>query len=824
MAGDVFRSAADRTGAYEIKGPSHLTAVGVALAVLVTAPGHSPAWAWCRVSGTGRAQDERGYMRQEPIGLDQAMAWLKGVLQSRSPDCVSDIVLPTSSDGVANVLLPTRPAALEVVVRRDDGPRAGVPVTAYLEDEELTPFLPFRPENDHVKQLADTLSPIVMTGQDGVARFKHLLPGRYHVRVADADLCKRVEDCGNPSPREIWGAADGVPVFEGVSRVEVGFSKRAARGAFRVVEAAAVKSSRNLDVESDRGGPTGWDAQVGSAGVVQLGLSPLGLWPFTVKVGSGNWEFVPGKAYAAEVGVVGVSPNLGNFVSPLTMRQIGQASARITVLDAAGKPALAEVQLGIRGSLKPPERKETDPDGTVLFTGLMPDSGMVHVSLPDVPAVDLGDCTTRLSPAEALRGRVEVLDRQTALPSGREAALVMRAQPIGYIHGKLRQPAGQDAAAAHTNMLLSDQASLQGARLRHCPSTGEFLAGPFAAGIVHLGAVNGYPGFGLPETSAATEVEPGQVTELELIAPPIVPEQLGADGQVMNILPGGPRLMGHVFLADGVTPAWAARVLYYHPDYEEPVAFALTNARGETQMQSVVGRGLPSNFGGVAPPLAAPVVAALIPGSTGVAIVPAPAMPGDVLRIVLPAPLSTHGQVTIGGVAPVSRPGAIRVLAGYQGRGALDRLLSLDVTADPEGKFVLSGLTPGRYLVQATLDNIWLSPAVSMEVGSTDPAPPTLDISAPGAPIMLHLIDKTGHPVIGAAVDVERPTGPLADRLPAVQWISNSEGLIAFPTLETGRHLVHSVDDGTTLAIDVPALPAPLVESTMMLAARSVRQ
>ena len=209
MTEEVFRSGTDRAGTYQIKGPNDL---GVALAVFATAPGHTPAWLWCRTKQV--ATQYAVYVKEEPVRLAQVAAWLMGMAQSRFPDCVADIVLTTE------------PARLEVAVRGDDGSAAGVPVTAYLEEDDLSPRRIFG-RDANSRQLAKALSPVVATGQDGVARFEHLQPGRYHIRVADVVLCERADDCGNAPHPQTWGAADGVAVSRGgVTRIEVALSTR----------------------------------------------------------------------------------------------------------------------------------------------------------------------------------------------------------------------------------------------------------------------------------------------------------------------------------------------------------------------------------------------------------------------------------------------------------------------------------------------------------------------------------------------------------------------------------------------------------------------
>ena len=173
----------------------------------------------------------------------------------------------------------------------------------------------------------------------------------------------------------------------------------------------------------------------------------------------------------------------------------------------------------------------------------------------------------------------------------------------------------------------------------------------------------------------------------------------------------------------------------------------------------------------------------------------------------LPPPWELKGQVTIGGSSPSGMPVRIRVLAAYQGKGDLNPLLSVETTADADGRFVLSGLTPGVYDVQAAMDDIWFSQTNTVVVGSQPLAGLTLNVGAPGGATYVLLTSADGATLKGEAITLDRPAGPLAKRFRPAEWRSDGAGRIYIPTLEAGTHRFHVKADDSTHEIVVPPLP-----------------
>jgi hypothetical protein len=148
-------------------------------------------------------------------------------------------------------------------------------------------------------------------------------------------------------------------------------------------------------------------------------------------------------------------------------------------------------------------------------------------------------------------------------------------------------------------------------------------------------------------------------------------------------------------------------------------------------------------------------------------------------------------------------------LAAYEGRGK-DRLasvLNVETTAQEDGSFELAGLTPGRYTIQAALDDIWLSPSVAVDVADRPRDPLTLAIPHPGEPAVVKVIGPDGKPVPGRAITIDRPAGPLTTLLWPAQFKTDGAGEARIPALEARRHRVQVKGTDVSAELAMPALP-----------------
>ena len=154
----------------------------------------------------------------------------------------------------------------------------------------------------------------------------------------------------------------------------------------------------------------------------------------------------------------------------------------------------------------------------------------------------------------------------------------------------------------------------------------------------------------------------------------------------------------------------------------------------------------------------------------------------------LPRPLSVTGRVTLGGGPFEGRNARVRVVAASRGRGAFDGVLGAEASVEADGRFTLHGLTPGRYLLQAARDDIWLSRAAELAVSRDVPSPePVLDIAEPGETVAVTVVDERGGPWPTSRCIPLRPEGPLAGLWPAA-FRTDASGTVVFRGLEEGTH------------------------------------
>lgn len=361
----------------------------------------------------------------------------------------------------------------------------------------------------------------------------------------------------------------------------------------------------------------------------------------------------------------------------------------------------------------------------------------------------------------------------------------MRPQPQGYVRGRIWVPGRPSQYALYQPFY-----SLSPPGVRLDPVTGEFVAGPFPAGpaLLQLSRPSSAAGAAPPAWQAHIGVVPGKVVRVTLspegmaTAPASHTAAMLTMGAVLSSDRDAP-LSGTVFLPNGKTPAWGARVALVVPPAWPPVKMARADAAGHlTEGDYRYSVGAPVN-----PPPGSPtepVVVAWLPGASGAAVVPY--VSGQAVHVVLPAPAFVQGRVTVGGKAAAGVNSSFRVVAAYQGRGKLNPLLSVEATAQADGSFELAGLTPGTYRVQAARDGVWVSSAQALTVGGGVLPDLTLDIPGPGQPMNLRLVNRAGRPLPGAIVTVSHPPGPLTDELWPKTLTADSMGGLHLEGLAAG--------------------------------------
>ena len=533
-----------------------------------------------------------------------------------------------------------------------------------------------------------------------------------------------------------------------------------------------------------------------TAGVEAQAYDTPGIHPFESQprttdnsvdlVTAGTKPYLEANGYVA-------SSELLKVKSPATfqMRSIIPAALDVQATGVDDQPLAGQVYASRRLYQHNADAR-LDAAGHAHFDMLPPGQFVIKLEKSDNPFV-VRDA--QLPSDQELAGKTTVPAAVVNSGPDEHLTATLKAVPAGYIRGVLRPPAGFKTTDFS---IYAQRPNDDPYRVVMQSKTGEFVAGPFRAGPVRLAV---WP----PDEVYSATVIAGHVVKMNDIVPP-VPSK---DGQVPSAMIGmggismqgtvSRDVAGKVFMSDGTTPAAFARVFYFSADEDSPAGDGLTDAAGTIHTHGLWRtNALPDMPSGAA-------LVAMLPGVSGGALIDLSQSVKGPLAITLPEPITVQGNVTVAGKSPEPLNGELRVLAAIQGRGKLAGALKVLATPQPDGTFSLAGLTPGRYLVQAVLDGIWLSPSVAIEVGQHDPEKISLDIGEPGGPVQVHVTDGSGKPVLGCKVFIDRPVGPLAASVWPAFFRTDGGGNVYIPALEVGEHTVHVRDK--TFRVKAPAMP-----------------
>ena len=547
----------------------------------------------------------------------------------------------------------------------------------------------------------------------------------------------------------------------------------------------------------------------------------------------------PNYSAEATVAVSSSVPTSGPIV--LHAVRHGGGSICALVKDVDGRPVRATVV--ISDTVEPTHFSSdtakfagsTDDKGQVVFPDLPPGSYTLTASIlgpSRTPALG-GDGEPFPSDA-ALIGVSQFVPQTVTVASNRETSVVLRAQQLGYVRGYVRV-----TGSLMPFELPQPRGIASNPRVRFDRSTGEFVAGPFVGGPANLSLwpLQSLPNEDISWWDTSIDVAAGKVTRVSL-----APEGIAGNSAAEPLTPmtrhkiGGnlkSLQFGRVFLADGVTPAWGARLVaskdgkFYGDSFRADAAGSFLQDGG--RYADVI------RLLNLADPLRGasrePIVVVWLPGSTGAIITPN--LRGTTAPIVLPAPIALRGHVTVGRKTVAGINSTFRITAAYQGQGQQNLLLCREATAQTDGSFSLDGLTPGTYKVQASRDGIWLSPTQTLTVHASATLPEImLDIPLPGQAVDLQLTDAKGNPMPGAEVTISRPDGPLTDAVWPATFTADGAGDLHLEGLNAGSETVTvfsapdrgSYDYGPPvrkplkkLVIDVPlfAVGAPAILQTI---------
>ncbi|WP_165066184.1 carboxypeptidase-like regulatory domain-containing protein [Paludisphaera rhizosphaerae] len=766
MNEDVKKATTDDQGRYKIEGPLQ-PSMGI-LAVIASAKGRPPTTAYAVAPDAALDDGDR-----KPARLD--------------------------------VSLPAAGASARITILEDGKKVPGATVQLTVTDATAGRRRIFGPgvvQSPDRIEMEDLISRTIKTGPDGVARFENLPPGPFEVvalpNVEPTDPFTK----GRPPT---LGVAPGftqtitVPP-SGVVETSINVGRKLKPVRFQLLKPDGTPvAARTISFSFGQGNVASSTAiRCDDRGFVSYQFQSPGLWMVDVRFRDDEVRRFPiqEEPYYQVQTLLPVSREL-ELEDPIVLkaerREPGSIRARL--LDAEGRPASGTVL--VLGSFpqqnQPIQAGTVDAEGSVCFldvpSGKYRIQGVVD-GRPTAPKLVQGDPF----PDDAvLQGVQTVFDRELTVTAGGAATVELRLQPVGYVRATLKPPAGRTAAEYYAFVNSKIPGDLTG-RTQIDPAAGAYLFGPLPVGPLTIGLFERLTNRPADKRGErAVVVEPDKLVHVDLEPEPSSP-QPAAPIQPPRVYPGigGAREMGSVLggleatilMPDGTTPAYGARADYYPAGGRQAVAQGIADASGRLTWTGAWRTPTPISEK-APPPLNEPTIAAWLPGLSGPVV--GTCQSGKPLVLVLPSASGASGIATIGGRGVEGRGGRIRIIAEAQDRGSLADAFSREVVAEPDGRFRLPELGPGKYLVQAVRDEIWLSKAIPLVVESGKEAGPVeVDIPEPGATVALEVVDGRDHPVPGLSLSIVRPEGPLAPSLP-ISFRVDERGTVTLRGLETGR-------------------------------------
>ncbi len=689
-------------------------------------------------------------------------------------------------------------ATAAVAVIKDGKPAPKAMVKLSLEGIGFEPWVVrFANRADLDKQT----QPTSQAGPDGVARFESLLPGSYRVVAVDCDGDIKRTGWGR-DPSLVFGENVCLAVTSGdAAQVSVAIHRQPGSVRYQVVRPGgepardqAISFAFGLKEAHSR-----THSQLDGHGFGTHDFETPGLWSIGAEIGD---------SVSTPHVLVPVSPgfSLGPPITLRAVRRDDHGSLRIQLIGADGLPARGVIALTEPGEGFD-EAGTTNDLGVVRFAGMRAGHYDLRGYIDGLAPPPFVDPSGPLPDEPLLRSARVVRSDSVGVKSGKETRVELQTEPVGYLRGVIRPPDGH-AASEFSAFVKYPGRQYPDTRWRMDGKTGRYSLGPLPAGPLTLKLQQEKGELLLEAGSQSLEVVPGAAAEVDLrphdARNPEDDEEeqdLPGMGGLSRFESSPARLAGSVFLADGVTPAFAAQALLFVPGNAEATVEGISDATGRFTFQSRSYMVDPEDLN--RPSLVTkPTFVIRLPGLTGATIITE--KPGIPLRAVLPTPISASGRVTLGGRPFINRNARVHIVAAHQGQRVLDSALGVEASAQPDGRFVLAGLTPGRYVVQAARDGIWLSSALEL-VAEEGKAPPplSLDIPEPGQTIALEVVDADGRPMAAETLSLVRPEGPLKSLWP-VNLQTDPEGVLIVRGLEAGQHTVLVGDRRTPHEIRVP--------------------
>lgn len=779
--GRMYEAAAkattNATGQYQIPGDAGTKLLSATL--VASLPGKPPAWAWAQPPRPGTPAKD---------------------LPAKAP--------PT------DLLIPAKGGTLDITVRQQNQPATGVCVIAWLEGSDLLDVWGAASASPERREVEAIVHPIKTVDRNGVAHFDNLLPGQYRIvaAVGDVDHVRDIQDSSLWETPDPYAVAEGIPVRQGsITAYRMNIFPQGLHVPMQITrgDGKPLTNSTVFDYTSSAVGEWGRTVDFKPGNILTGRFESPGLRRISFKYrdsGIGTMH-VGEEPYYQASGMIGASHLLelkAKVPAKFTAMRFEPGSLVVELRDTSGQRTRGVIEIE-ETSGRCAFAGSTDASGTVHFEGIQSGQYILRTYPSNEQRIDLGAGESPLPTPDQLKGKTATLSQRIDVIPNTEKLISLRADLVGYITGSVKPPAGHTPAEYSLLASTSNDAIIP---FRYRPNTGDFVAGPFPAGkakLIVLPAGN-HSDDQLECASQDLTIDAGKVAQINLNAKAPADAALPASATAPEArLPWrGPaiHLAGRVLMHDGKTPALAARVMLLGPPDAEPIMSGLTDALGV-----IHARRMPRFERQTTGDMKEPIVIAYLPGSCGSIIKPVPREGAQGLELILPAAVTLKGKVTLAGLPIPGRDEKIRVMAGYQGKGVLNDILSVQTIAQPDGTFEIAGLTPGTYLVQAAMDDLWLSESATVTIADTPPAPVALNIGTPGGPLTVRIVGNGGKPVKARQVVIDRPKGPLNTLLWPAQWLTDGAGEVWIPALEAGQHTVRVPRTTRTGEASVPGLP-----------------
>jgi hypothetical protein len=709
-----------------------------------------------------------------------------------------------AKDENVDLVIPAFHPGLTVQALRDGAPCAGAVVHLWPDwNMFYGGVCPVDPDSPSATK---PLLPLERTtGDDGKAHFPNLTPGPWRI---DASIYGDFKDAINA---KFADSAQAIVDPAGETNVSLHLQYRdiqlrdnnllaRALGTFP----AGARLSEKWEQPVTHVLTDGYDS-MDSEGLFHIRTGGTGLWLLHLRVQGGGENPFQSKTGAHSDGslLIAASAAMQRVTTPvvrMTKHRLG--SVCVTLTDAAGKPQFGCIFLRLLGSLENMSCwGATDESGRVVFRGLLSGQYAVRAIPKGVLPPDLGADQDPFPPDTSLRGLSLFASQSVEVREDYDTPVKMSSQRMGYVRGAIVLPAPD----ASSNYRAGDFPGFWGAIFRFNPKTGEFLGGPLPGNVKDLELWPVSPS--LKARRAVLTVHPGDVAHQAISKlTPAPPERENSYGALLQ-----EKVSGRLMMPDGVTPAWGARAALVSTDVTISSLRLQIDALGRMRSMKTWDDCLSSAYETPHAPVET-FIAAWLPGRSGVVI--APYVKGQDFHLVLPEAVEIHGRVTLMGKAPSAQSSRFQVKAAYQRRGRLGQLSDVETVAEFDGSFMLPGLTPGTYQIQAARDGVWLSQSQMLVVGNGEEPNLKFDIPAAGAPIVLKFVGAAGAPLPNQSVELRRPQGPLSDALWPKSLTADSAGMLRLEGLEAGRQTVIIPANSPNskpqeISFDVPPAGAP---------------